>query len=38
MPALVEVYKQIKKSIANETNKINILKYLWDMIGVIDEL
>ncbi|CAD8141563.1 unnamed protein product [Paramecium octaurelia] len=38
VPALVDIYKQIKKSIANETNKINMLKYLWDMIGVVDEL
>ncbi|CAD8043396.1 unnamed protein product [Paramecium primaurelia] len=38
VPALVDIYKQIKKSITNETNKINMLKYLWDMIGVVDEL
>ncbi|CAD8048042.1 unnamed protein product [Paramecium sonneborni] len=38
VPALVEIYKQIKKSLTNETNKINMLKYLWDMIGVVDEL
>ncbi|CAD8052628.1 unnamed protein product [Paramecium sonneborni] len=38
VPALVEIYNQIKKSLTNETNKINMLKYLWDMIGVVDEL
>ncbi|CAD8153798.1 unnamed protein product [Paramecium pentaurelia] len=38
VPALVDIYKQIKKSIAVEINKINMLKYIWDMIGLVNEL
>lgn len=38
IPALVDIYKQIKKSIVVEVNKINMLKYIWDMIGLVNEL
>ncbi|CAD8072735.1 unnamed protein product [Paramecium sonneborni] len=38
VPALVDMYKQIKKSIAVEADKINMLKYIWDMIGLANEL
>ncbi|CAD8065939.1 unnamed protein product [Paramecium sonneborni] len=38
VPALVDIYKQIKKSIAVEADKINMLKYIWDIIGLANEI
>ncbi|CAD8074071.1 unnamed protein product [Paramecium primaurelia] len=36
--ALVDIYNQIKQSIINEINKVNILKYVWDLIGIASEI
>ncbi|CAK84583.1 unnamed protein product (macronuclear) [Paramecium tetraurelia] len=36
--ALVDIYNQIKQSILTEINKINILKYVWDLIGIASEI
>lgn len=38
IPAIVEIYRQIKKNISQETSKIAMLKYIWDLIGVADEI
>ncbi|CAD8116026.1 unnamed protein product [Paramecium primaurelia] len=36
--SLVDIYNQIKQSILIEMNKVNILKYVWDLIGIASEI
>ncbi|CAD8047725.1 unnamed protein product [Paramecium sonneborni] len=36
--ALVDIYNQIKSSILIEINEVNILKYVWDLIGIASEI
>lgn len=38
MQALVDIYNKIKQSITGETTKIGLLKYIWDLIGISEEI
>lgn len=35
---IINIYQKIKSSIANEITKVGLLKYFWDLIGIVEQI